>query len=88
MVLDRSIYIILTFIAKSPPVVKAGECPEPEGEAGFGVCLVECENDQECDAELKCCANACGGGICVAPAPLGIKMNRQCHSMLNVIFET
>lgn len=40
---------------------KQGECPPPERAAGFAAACVEsCEEDGECSANKKCCANGCG----------------------------
>ena len=36
-----------------------GECPAlRDGEAG--ICVEECEGDQDCRREEKCCSNGCG----------------------------
>uniref|UniRef100_A0A672FWT5 WAP domain-containing protein n=1 Tax=Salarias fasciatus TaxID=181472 RepID=A0A672FWT5_SALFA len=40
-----------------PAWLKPGVCPRP---SGFGICIQECNNDFECQADQKCCSNGCG----------------------------
>ena len=47
------------------PTEKEGICPElPPGTVG--ICLQECENDFDCNGDLKCCKNGCGH-VCTKP---------------------
>uniref|UniRef100_A0A4W5QVZ8 Anosmin 1 n=1 Tax=Hucho hucho TaxID=62062 RepID=A0A4W5QVZ8_9TELE len=46
---------------KSVEGVKQGDCPAPDKASGFAAACVEsCEEDGECSAVKKCCANGCG----------------------------
>ncbi|XP_053376969.1 papilin-like [Mercenaria mercenaria] len=53
-------------VTRYPSRVKPGYCPlAREGEGS--TCQVECSQDYECSDSMKCCKNACGGGICTSP---------------------
>ena len=60
------IYIYAIFC---PPLsVKAGECPVPVSDGSVvGICAFTCNDDSDCDGDLKCCKNECGGTVCKAP---------------------
>jgi len=42
---------------------KPGRCPVVEG---VGTCVEECEGDESCDDDMKCCSNNCGH-VCMDP---------------------
>ena len=42
---------------------KSGVCPAPTVSEGSFLCTHKCETDDDCPAELKCCASRCGGGL-------------------------
>ena len=69
------IYKILSFISLTvlpePVIPKLGECPIVEP-SSFGICVQECDNDNGCSGEKKCCSNGCGN-TCMDPLlPEGI----------------
>ena len=55
----RGMFVFLT--ADTRP----GQCP-PVLKDQAGICVDECEHDQECINDLKCCPNGCGHG-CQTP---------------------
>ncbi|XP_033634885.1 uncharacterized protein LOC117296122 isoform X1 [Asterias rubens] len=53
-------------ILPEPVIPKLGECPIVEPSSGFGICVQECDNDNGCSGEKKCCSNGCGN-TCMDP---------------------
>ena len=49
-------------------LVHDGHCPPTSG--GFGICVSNCADDQDCQDAEKCCSNSCGHE-CKAALPLG-----------------
>ena len=49
-----------------PPPPKDGRCPAPGD--GAGICVQECDHDDMCPGERKCCSNGCGT-TCMDPLP-------------------
>ena len=48
--------LLLLFFHGANSLVKPGTCPETDG----GICVLECESDDFCPGEEKCCYNGCG----------------------------
>ncbi|XP_053545555.1 WAP four-disulfide core domain protein 3-like isoform X2 [Bombina bombina] len=48
-----------------PPETKAGSCP-PLKPGSAGICVNRCDQDSDCQGNLKCCSNGCGK-TCEAP---------------------
>ena len=46
------------------PPTKPGRCPAPM--RGAGICIQECNNDEGCSGNRKCCFNGCGH-VCLDP---------------------
>ncbi|XP_033634887.1 uncharacterized protein LOC117296122 isoform X3 [Asterias rubens] len=53
-------------VLPEPVIPKLGECPIVEPSSGFGICVQECDNDNGCSGEKKCCSNGCGN-TCMDP---------------------
>lgn len=41
------------------PEIKDGECPRVENST-VGICVKECQMDNNCTGSTKCCFNGCG----------------------------
>ena len=48
--------MLLLFFDGANSFEKPGTCPETSG----GICILECESDDVCPGEEKCCYNGCG----------------------------
>ena len=48
--------MLLLFFHGANSFEKPGTCPETSG----GICILECESDDVCPGEEKCCYNGCG----------------------------
>lgn len=57
-------FVLFLFLLGTVWARKEGICPEP---IGAGICASTCETDFDCDGNLKCCENGCGGTNCVFP---------------------
>ena len=55
--------LLLLFFHGANSLVKSGTCPMTDGP---GICILECESDDFCPGEEKCCYNGCGH-ICQRP---------------------
>lgn len=53
-------------VTRYPSRDKPGYCPL-KNERSASVCTSECNADFECNSNMKCCRNGCGGGVCTSP---------------------
>jgi hypothetical protein len=51
-------------------LVHSGVCPVS---SGFGICVTNCVDDQDCQRNEKCCQSPCGGYQCKPALPEGTK---------------
>uniref|UniRef100_A0A3B4ASW7 WAP domain-containing protein n=1 Tax=Periophthalmus magnuspinnatus TaxID=409849 RepID=A0A3B4ASW7_9GOBI len=49
-----------TISGRSPPENKPGVCPSTKSDTQFGICVIDCTSDCQCEGNLKCCSNGCG----------------------------
>jgi hypothetical protein len=58
-------------------IVHSGVCPVS---SGFGICVTNCVDDQDCQKDEKCCQGSCGGLQCKPALPEGTKTFLHTHT--------
>lgn len=51
------------------------KCPDAKLISVKGRCTIDCASDNDCDGELFCCKNQCGGAECMHPAKQSLVKN-------------